>query len=68
MNSFFATYSYPVLSDNFANYQCSCTVMAEAVGKALHGKTISKYMPELIISFGCNFQERIKDIFKAPNK
>lgn len=60
-------YHVPLLADNLSNFRCDEMVFAEGVIKALNSKTISKFLPDIIISFGCNFQERIKDVIR-PNK
>lgn len=65
MNQFFNAAGYPLLLDNLANYRCDSVIFAEAVIKALNSKTATKFMPDIIVTFGNNFQERIKDIFKA---
>lgn len=65
MDIFFAHFGFPLLTDNLSNYRCKWVVFAENTIKALNGKTIAPLLPEIVITFGCNFQERIKDIFKA---
>lgn len=55
----------PVLADNLSNFRCPQLVPAEAVAKGLCGKTFAPFMPEIVITAGLNFQERIKDLFKA---
>ena len=65
LDEFFAKHDAVLLMDNLANYRCKQTVFAESTIKALNSRTIAPLMPEIIITFGCNFQERIKDIFKA---
>ena len=64
VRDFTALYKIPVLSDHLANFRCCETVFSEAVIKALNRKTAAKYVPDILISFGANFQERIKDIFR----
>lgn len=65
LDDFFEKHNAVLLMDNLANYRCECTVFAEGVIKALNSRTIAPLMPDIIVTFGCNFQERIKDIFKA---
>lgn len=65
IRSFCATYHIPVLADNLSNFRCDEMVFAEGVIKALNAKTIEPYIPDVVISFGANFQERIKDLFRA---
>ena len=55
----------PLLADNLSNFRCDEMILAEGVGKALNSKTITKYVPDIVISFGANFQERIKDLLRA---
>ncbi len=54
-----------LLVDNLANYKYINQISSEAVIKALNSKTIVNLLPEIVITFGCNFQERIKDLLKA---
>lgn len=65
IRSFCSTYHIPILADNLSNFRCDEMIFAEGVGKALNSKTIAKYVPDIIISFGANFQERLKDLFRA---
>lgn len=65
MDSFFNAYQCPILADNLSNYRCEQLVFSEAVIKALNSKTAAPLVPDIVISFGCNFQERIKDIMRA---
>ena len=58
-------YHIPVLADNLSNFRCDEMIFAEGVGKALNSKTVANYVPDIIISFGANFQERLKDLFRA---
>lgn len=64
IRNFTALYKTPVLADHLTNFRCGETVFPEAIIKALNRKTVAKYVPEVLISFGANFQERIKDIFR----
>lgn len=65
MDSFFNAYQCPILADNLSNYRCEQLVFSEAVIKALNSKTAAPLVPDIVITFGCNFQERIKDIMRA---
>ncbi len=65
IRAFCATYHVPVLADNLSNFRCNEMIFAEGVGKALNKNTIAKYVPDIVISFGANFQERIKDLLRA---
>ncbi len=65
LDSFFEKYRAVLLTDNLSNYRCGYTVFAENTIKALDSRTIAPLMPDIVITFGCNFQERIKDIFKT---
>ncbi len=65
IRKFTAVYKIPVLADNLCNFRCNEMVMAEGLIKALNRNTISPLLPEIVISFGQNFQERIKDLLKA---
>lgn len=56
---------YPVLADNLANFKCDEFILAGPIIKALNFSSIKKLLPDLVISFGDNFQERIKDLLKA---
>ncbi len=65
IKEFCSTYHIPILADNLSNFRCDEMIFAEGVGKALNSKTVAKYVPDIIISFGANFQERLKDLFRA---
>ena len=65
IKAFCALYHIPLLADNLSNFRCDEMIFAEGVIKALNAKSVTKYTPDIIISFGANFQERIKDIFRA---
>ena len=54
-----------LLKDNLANFHSKNGVNAEKIIKAFDPKTIQSYLPDVVISYGLNFQERIKDLFKA---
>ena len=55
----------PVLSDNLSNFRCKQSVASEAVIKGLSVKSFAEVLPEIVITLGLNFQERIKDLLKA---
>lgn len=55
----------PVLGDNLSNFRCDEMIFAQAPIKAMNADTFAVMLPELVISIGNNFQERIKDLFKA---
>jgi len=56
-----------VLADNLANFKCDNLILAGPIIKALNSKTIEKLLPDLIISFGDNMQERIKELLRGKN-
>ena len=55
----------PILLDNLSNFRCSQMVWAEPIIKALNAESIEGLLPEVVITLGNNFQERIKDLLKA---
>lgn len=55
----------PIIGDNLSNFRCDEMIFAQAPFKAMNGSTFEVMLPELVISIGNNFQERIKDLFKA---
>lgn len=57
-----------VLNDNLTNFTSDNSINPEKTIKALDGKSIQKYLPDIVITFGTNFQERIKDLFKANKR
>lgn len=57
----------PVIMDNLANLRCDEMIMAQPVFKALNSKTIGSLCPNLVITLGNNFQERIKDILRTQS-
>lgn len=65
IKSFCKKFGVPVICDNLANFRSDEMIFSEAVIKALNGKTFQKLLPEIVITMGANFQERIKDLFKA---
>ena len=68
LDRFFSRYNCPLLADNLANYKNNQLIQAEAIIKALNSKTIEKLLPQIVITFGYNFQERIKYLFINKNK
>ena len=56
---------YPVLADNLANFKCDEFILAGPIIKALNSKSIAKLLPEVVITFGDNFQERIKELLRV---
>lgn len=54
----------PIIGDNLSNFRCEEMIFAQAPFKAMNGATFESMLPQLIISIGNNFQERIKDLFK----
>ena len=65
LSDFCRKFRVPVLGDHFANVRLETFVMAEAVCKGLTVKTFGDVLPDIVITLGTNFQERIKDLFKA---
>ncbi|MBP5288828.1 MAG: 2-succinyl-5-enolpyruvyl-6-hydroxy-3-cyclohexene-1-carboxylic-acid synthase [Clostridia bacterium] len=65
VRAFCKAFRTPLLADNLSNFRCNEMVFSEGVIKALNKKTIGKYAPDIVISFGANFQERIKDLLRA---
>ncbi len=57
----------PVLCDNLSNFKCNNNILAGPIIKALNSKTMAKFAPEIVISFGNNMQERIKDLLRGKN-
>lgn len=55
----------PIIGDNLSNFRCEEMIFAQAPFKGMTAQTFGKMLPELVISIGNNFQERIKDLFKA---
>lgn len=55
----------PILGDNLSNFRCDEMIFSQATIKGLNAKTFEEVLPELVISIGNNFQERIKDLFKS---
>lgn len=65
LDEFCRVYQCPVLADNLSNYRGCTFISAEAVMKGLSAVAFAKYLPDVVITFGMNFQERIKDLYKA---
>ncbi len=65
LDTFLEKYNLPLLTDNLSNYHNVNVIFAENTIKALNAETIVPLMPDIVITFGCNFQERIKDILKS---
>lgn len=57
----------PVLTDNLSNFKSENNILAGPIIKALNSKTIEKLLPDIVISFGNNMQERIKEILRKTN-
>ena len=57
----------PVLTDNLSNYKNANIILAGPIIKALNSKTITSLLPDVIISFGNNMQERIKEILRGKD-
>lgn len=54
----------PILTDNLSNFKNDNNILAGPIIKSLNSKSIGELTPELVISFGNNMQERIKEIFR----
>lgn len=65
LGRFCALMRCPLLADNLANVRCPEVILAGPVIKALNADTFEAVKPDLVITFGANFQERIKDLLKA---
>lgn len=55
----------PVIGDNLSNFRCDEMVFAQSPIKGMSAEAFETMLPDLVISIGNNFQERIKDHFKA---
>lgn len=55
----------PIIGDNLSNFRCGEMIFSQAPIKALNHENFEIMLPELVISFGNNFQERIKDLLKS---
>lgn len=67
IEAFSKKYKCPILADNLSNYHKDNLIFCEAIIKALNSKTVEKLLPDIIITIGTNFQERIKEIFRPYN-
>ncbi len=67
INTFVEKFKCPVLTDNLSNVKTKYNILAGPIIKALNSKTVLKLLPDIIISFGNNMQERIKDIIRGKN-
>lgn len=65
IRGFVEKYKIPVLTDSLSNFKSKYNINASRVIKGLNSKTIQKYLPDIVISYGLNFQERIKDLLKT---
>ena len=65
IRTFVEKYNIPVLTDSLSNFKSSKNINASRVIKGLNSKTIQKYLPDIVITYGLNFQERTKDLLKA---
>ena len=68
LNAFIEKTNAVLLKDNLANFQCNNAVNSEKIIKALDSETIKRFMPDFVISYGLNFQERIKTLLKENCK
>lgn len=55
----------PVLGDNLSNFRGEEMIFSQKTIKGLNVDTFEKILPDLVISIGNNFQERIKDLLRA---
>ena len=65
VSKFCTDYRCPLIADNLSNHRNAQFVHAEAVMKGLSAEMFGDVLPDIVITFGMNFQERIKDLFKA---
>jgi len=63
--SFVYSHKIPVITDNLSNFKSKNNINAERLFKALDSITFENIMPDIIITYGLNFQERVKDLFKS---
>ena len=68
LNRFIYKLNAVVLSDNLTNFYSKNSVNPEKTIKALGSDSIKEYLPDVVITYGANFQERIKDLFKANER
>lgn len=64
---FAKTINCPILTDNLSNFKSEYNILAGPIIKALNSKTANVVVPEIIITYGNNMQERIKEIFRGKN-
>ncbi|MBP3255304.1 MAG: hypothetical protein J6M60_02290 [Clostridia bacterium] len=57
----------PILTDNLSNFKSKYNILAGPIIKALNSNSINKLLPEVVISFGNNMQERIKELLRGKN-
>lgn len=67
-NQFIYKLNAVVLNDNLTNFDSKNSINPEKTIKALDEISIKKYLPDIVITYGTNFQERIKDLFKANER
>lgn len=65
LESFIQRTNAVVLNDNLANFLSANTIGTEKAIKAFNRKTIEDYLPDVVLSYGLNFQERVKDLLKT---
>ena len=65
ISKFCDSYKCPLLADNLSNHRNAQFIHAEAVMKGMNAEMFEEFLPDIVITFGMNFQERIKDLFKA---
>ena len=65
LNRFIYKLNAVVLNDNLTNFVSDNSINPEKTIKALNESTIEEYLPDIVISYGTNFQERIKELLKA---
>lgn len=68
VRDFTSKFKVPILGDNLCNFRCNEMIMAEGLIKGLGSDTIEPLLPEIVITFGANFQERIKDLLKVHQR
>ena len=65
VSRFCEIYQCPLIADNLANHRSAQFVHAEALMKGLNPEMFGELLPDIVVTVGMNFQERIKDLFKA---
>lgn len=65
LREFVDKYKIPVLTDSLSNFKSRYNINASRVIKGLNSKTIQRCLPNVVITYGLNFQERIKDVLKG---